>query len=254
MLPRYPVPWDVLFQLIVAIAFDRRRSFAEDARTSIARLHPRLKVFDKEYIPLTGPCLVTTNHYSRPGFGAWWLALAISAALPSEILWTITAAWTYPDRLRARMITPLTRWIFARAAKVYGFINMPAMGPDPNEAMVRAQAVRAVLSFAQKADRPVIGMAPEGMDFAGGRLGSPPSGAGRFMLHLSNLGMVVLPVGAFETNENFCIRFGSQYRLEVSRGLSIQERDRMASWIVMSRIASLLPANLRGQYGEGGIE
>jgi 1-acyl-sn-glycerol-3-phosphate acyltransferase len=245
---RYPVPWDLLFHLSVAIAAGRRRSFGEDARACAAILHPEMLVLGKESIPAAGPCLVTTNHYSRPGFRAWWLALAISAVMPYEVLWTVTAAWTYPDGFRKRVITPLTRSLFRRTAAVYGFVNMPPMPPDPYEAMARAQAVRAVISYAQKVDRPVIAMAPEGMDFPGGVLGSPPAGTGRFMLHLASLGMGVLPVGAYEDPERFCIHFGTPYRLDVSQDLPVRERDRIASKIVMSHIAGLLPENLRGQY------
>jgi 1-acyl-sn-glycerol-3-phosphate acyltransferase len=250
MSPRYPVPWDLLFHLTAALLFNQRRSFGEDARSCVAKLSPELQILGKEHIPLTGPCLVTMNHYSRPGFGAWWLALAISATLPFEVLWTVTAAWTYPDRFRAGVITPLTRRLFRRAAEVYGFINMPTMPPNPNEVTARSQAVRAVISYAQKVDRPVIGMAPEGMDFSGGILGLLPAGVGRFILHLSNLGMVILPVGAYEMNENFYIHFGPPYCLQVSGDLPVHERDKMAGGIVMRHIAVLLPVDLRGPYGE----
>ena len=254
MPPSYPVPWELLFHISIALVFDQRRSFGEDARSSVAKLNPRLQIFGEENIPPTGPCLVTMNHYSRPGFGAWWMALAVSAALPYEVLWTVTAAWTYHDRLRAQVVTPLTRWLFLRIARVYGFINMPPMPPDPSETMRRAQAVRAVIAYVRKVDRAVIGMAPEGMDFPVGKLGLPPAGAGRFMLHLSNYGMVILPVGVFETDEHLCIQFGPRYHLEVAFDLTNHERDRMASWIVMNHIARLLPANLRGQYDEDQID
>ncbi len=254
MSPRYPVPWDLLFPLSLALVLGRQRSFSKDARACVAKINPELLVLGREFVPTSGPCLVTMNHYSRPGFRAWWLALAISAIMPFEVFWTVTAAWTYPDRFRRRIITPLTRSLFRRTANVYGFVNMPPMPPDPHETMARAQAVRAVISYAQESDRPVIGMAPEGMDFPGGVLGSPPTGAGRFMLHLTSLGMEILPVGAYETAESFCIHFGPQYRLEVSNNLPVHERDRIASFIVMNRIASLLPVNLRGQFYGNAID
>ena len=242
---RYPVPWNLIYHLIVALMFDQRRTFGDDARACITRRHPELQVLGKEYISITGPCLVTTNHYSRPGFHAWWLVLSISAVLPYEVLWTVTSAWTYPDRIRTYLITPLTRSLFRRVMQVYGFITMPPMPPNPDEAIARARAVRAVISYAKQADRPVIGLVPEGRDFEGGRLGTPPSGVGRFMLRLTNLGMSILPVGAFEANRRFCLRFGPVYRLEIPVDLSAPERDRLASDIVMSHIADLLPANLR---------
>ena len=248
MPPRYPILWNLLFRLVIDGFADRRRSFGPDARACVAKLKPPLLVYGEEHIPACGLCLVTFNHYSRPGFQAWWLALAISAVLPYEVLWTVTAAWTFPDRLRARWLTPLTRHLFQRVADVYGFISMPPMPPDPGEVMERARSVRRVLSYIQKADHLVIGLAPEGRDFEGGRLGSPPVGAGRFMLHLSDLGMQILPLGAYEADGRFCIRIGPAYQLEVPVGLPNMERDRCASRIVMSHIACLLPIYLRGQY------
>jgi len=233
--------------------FDQRRSFREDARRSVAKLQPGIMVLGVENIPPTGPCLVTMNHYSRLGFSAWWLALAVSAVLPYEVLWTVTAAWTYQDRLRRQLFTPFSRRLFKRIARVYGFINTPPMPPDPGEATQRAIAVRAVIKYVQKVDRAVIGIAPEGMDFPGGILGSPPAGVGRFMLRLSDLEMVVLPAGFYETDEKCFLQFGRSYHLEAPDNLSSRERDKTASWIVMHHIAELLPACLQGEYGEDKI-
>jgi len=115
--------------------------------------------------------------------------------------------------------------------------------------MERANAVRAVITHVKNIDRAVVGMAPEGMDFPGGRLGIPPAGVGRFMLHLSHFGLVFVPVGVFEMGEHFCIQFGPQYHLETPAHLPSQERDRMASRIVMSHIADLLPTDLHGEFG-----
>jgi hypothetical protein len=123
------------------------------------------------------------------------------------------------------------------------------MPPDPKQTIERAGAVREVLAYVKNVDRAVVGMAPEGMDFPGGKLGIPPAGVGRFMLHLSHRGMVFLPVGVFETREHFCIQFGRQYHLETPAHLPSQERDKMASRIVMSHIADLLPADLHGAFG-----
>ena len=120
----------------------RPRSLAHDAQAAMAGLRPELLVLGGDRSPSSGPCLVTCNHYSRPGFDAWWLALAISAAVAAqreesadrEIHWVMTAAWTFPEsRIKRRILTPLTRWAFARVARVYGFVTMPPMPPHPDE-------------------------------------------------------------------------------------------------------------------------
>ncbi len=185
---------------------------------------------------------MTTNHYTRPGLRAWWLALAVSAAVPAEIHWLITSAWTYPDRLRSTTITPVSRWVLARLARIYGFTNMPPMPPDPQDVLKRAEAVRRVLKAARQSERPLIGLAPEGGDFATpGRLTDPPPGAGRFILHLCALGLEIAPVGIFEEADCLCLRFGPRYRPDALPGLPASARDRTASQQVMQRIAESNP-------------
>jgi hypothetical protein len=192
--------------------------------------------------------VLTVNHYTRRGFRAWWIALALSASVPAEVHWVMTAAWTYPDRLRARTITQATRWLFRRFARVYGFTSMPPMPPDPRDTADRALAVRQVLAYVHGTTYPVIGLAPEGSDSPDGTLQWPPMGVGRFVLHLSGRGLALVPVGSFEAGGALCLRFGKPYCLTIPPGLSVHERDRRASQVMMQHIAQQLPAHLRGEF------
>lgn len=254
--PRYPFPRGLAARLVWAAlrGLSMRRCFRVDAQACVAALRPPLYVDGQAHIPTSGPCLLTINHYTRGAsngyapFRAWWLALGVSAVVPAEIHWIVTEAWTYPDPLRARLVTPATRWLFRRVARVYGFSSMPPMPPDPRDVVARTLAVRHVLAYVQATANPLIGLAPEGGDAPGGVLQRPPSGAGRFMLHLARLGLQLVPVGGFEAEGAFCLRFGPAYRLEVSSALSAPERDREASALVMRHIAALLPPYLRGEF------
>src|SRR5688500_8609586 len=80
--------------LFLAVASDilllRHRSFHFDAKACIEKLNPPFQVLGKENIPRYGPCVVTVNHYHRPGFGAQWLALAAAAAIPVDMHWLMT--------------------------------------------------------------------------------------------------------------------------------------------------------------------
>ncbi|HUS96411.1 MAG TPA: hypothetical protein VMX97_06715 [Hyphomicrobiaceae bacterium] len=198
--------------------------------------------------------MLTINHYARQTsdnaavFRAWWLALGVSAVVPAEIHWIVTEAWTYPDPLRAHLVTPATRWLFRRVAQVYGFTSMPPMPPDPHDVMARTLAVRRVLAYASATSSPLIGLAPEGGDAPGGVLQAPPSGTGRFMAHLARLGLKIVPVGGFEADGAFCLRFGPAYSLETLPTLSTAERDRATSAVVMCHIAAQMPAHLRGEF------
>lgn len=254
--PHYPFPRGLAARLVWAAlrGVSMRRRFSADAQDCVAALRPPVHVFGREHIPARGPCLLTINHYARgtsngsPSFRAWWLALGVSAVVPAEIHWIVTEAWTYPDVVRAHLVTPATRWLFRRVARIYGFSSMPPMPPDPRDAMARTLAVRHVLAYAQATPDPLIGLAPEGGDAPEGVLQMPPSGTGRLMLHLARLGLKLVPVGGFEMEGAFCLRFGPPYLLAVSAASSAIERDREASAIVMRHIAALLPPHLRGEF------
>lgn len=248
--PQYSLSRRAVIGLSGAILLNRRRSFRRDAQAFTSRLRPRLRLEGSENVPCAGPVLLTVNHYCRPGFQAYWLALAISAVVPAEVHWVITAALTYPGRRFSRLRRRASQWVLRRIARAYGFDTMPAMPPHPADVQARALAVRRVLGVVRQNPAALIGLAPEGYDHPdyNGRLISPPSGSGRFLLHLSRLGLEIVPVGAYEAEGFFCLNFGRRYRLEVPQGLPGKERDSRAREIAMRRIAALLPAELRGAY------
>ena len=242
--PKYGIPSGVVVGLAFATVLGLRRSFREDAIRCVGQLQPPIQVSGREHIPQSGPCVVTVNHYYRPGFGAQWLALAISACVPREMHWVITGELTYLGRFGS----PVSRWVLARIARTYGFTSMPPMPPRPQDLEARAQSVRKVLEYAKRHPDFVLGMAPEGVDQVDGRLSVPAPGAGRFELLLAGLGSGFVPVGAYEADGKFCLHFGPAYRLSVPSGLSNDEKDRAAAEIMMKKIAVLLPETLRGEF------
>lgn len=246
--PSYSYPAFLLNELAGNVLFGGHRSFREDAIACIARLLPPLQVFGKENIPLNGPCLLTFNHYSRADFNAWWIGLAVASQLPMEAHFVMTGELTSPGSRYSPGGMPFSRWLLKRVAKVYGFTSMPPMPPREKDVDARARSVREVLSFAQRAKNPVIGLAPEGADMPGGRLTYPPSGAGRFMLQLAGKGLRVIPIGIWEQDGCLCVSFGPAYDLSVPSQMSSNEKDRAGAKAVMENIARLLPSHLRGEF------
>jgi hypothetical protein len=177
---------------------------------------------------------------ARAGFRAWWLAIALTAAVGRELHWPMTSAWTYPDPWRSRLITPLTEWVLARLAHMYGFTLMPPMPPRVRDVAARASAVRRILRLARTA-KPSIAMAPEGMDSPDGRLRPLPEGAGRFIGLLAAAGYILVPVGVYEEGDVFVLRFGDPFLLQTKEPGA---RDREAGRIVMGKIGELLPEKL----------
>ncbi len=240
----YGLPFDVVAGLVFDGLFVRARSFRADALRCVSTLQPAARVLGVEHIPDHGPCVVTVNHYTRPGFDAWWIALTVAAAIPLEMHWVITAELLYWGRLGS----PLSRWILARVARTYGFTTMPPLPPRPEEVEARARSVRQVLDRMKSSGNCVLGLAPEGMDPLNGRLMAPAPGVGRFGLLLAGLGAAFVPAGVYEMNGGLCLRFGPAYHLKRSSVGPGVERDQQAARTMMKRIAEVLPAALRGEF------
>lgn len=246
MPPIYPFPKSMLIAVLAAVAFRRKLSFHKVAVDCTKLLDNPLKVYGQEYIPRQGGIVLTINHYTRPGFMSWWVALAPSSVLLDEVHWVQSNAWRMTGWQRP--LSRVTRWLFPQVAHVLGFTAMPPIPPDPREVEQRALAVREVLAYVRLHPQAVIGISPEGSDEEQGCLKMPPSGSGRFLLLLAKLGPKFLPAGFFEEADTACVRFGHPYRLSVPDGLSSDERDLCASQMVMSAIAAQLPSQLRGDF------
>lgn len=246
--PNYSYPRGLFARVILDTLLLRHRNFRKDALACVENLHPPLQVLGSENIPQHGPCVVTVNHYCRAGFGAQWLALAIAAIVPAEMQWIMTGELTYPGRWYAPLGRVLSRFVLHRCARVYGFTSMPPMPPRPKDVEERAASVRKVLEIVRHAKDPILGLAPEGGDSADGKLARPASGLGRFGLLLSNAGLQFIPVGAYEMDGVFTIHFGEVYELHVARDPSSDEKDKQAMQIIMTKIAELLPMNLKGEF------
>ncbi len=194
--PHYPWPLWLMVKMIASLITGRARSFKKDAQEALrgfVPLHtcgelPDLGRFESG-------CLVTINHYHRPGFHSWWIALSLADVFPADLHWTMTSAYTYPDRVRSLLITPLTTILLRRLASIYRFTSMPPMPPHPADQTDRAIAVRRLIRYARASRRPFIAFAPEGMDAPDGQLSAPPAGVGRLVGCLSGLGMGIQPVG-----------------------------------------------------------
>jgi len=247
--PRYTYPPALVLGLAANVFLGGRRSFRGDGQACIGRLVPPLRVDGAENIPSTGPCLLTFNHYYRPGFDAWWMALALAASVPAEIHFVMTGELTYPGRWYAPLGQAGSRWLLRRFAKIYGFTAMPPMPPRPRDVARRARAVRAVLAHVKAHPQVILGLAPEGGDQPGGVLNWPPAGSGRFVTLLAGMGLPLLPAGAFEDEGHLCLSFGEAYRLGLPDGPADDGRDRLAAGMVMRKIALQLPARLRGEFG-----
>lgn len=246
--PAYSYPPGLFARVALDILLLRRRNFHDDAKACIETIDPPLQVLGEENIPQRGPCVLTVNHYHRPGFGAQWFALALAAMVPVAMHWIITGEFTYPGRWYEQPGAIGSRILLKRIARVYGFTTMPPMPPRPRDVEARAASVRAVLEYVMHTKNPVLGLAPEGFDPPTEALTRPASGVGRFALLLCGAGMKFIPVGVYELAGVLYLHFGGQYELIVEGKRSVDERDQLATQILMQNIARLLPSHLRGEF------
>jgi 1-acyl-sn-glycerol-3-phosphate acyltransferase len=208
-----------------------------------------MEVMGSAHIPAEGPCLVVCNHYSPLWFPSWWLVLSISAAVVAqrtpeaerEIHWVMAGAWTYPDSpWRRQVLTPATWWAFRRVARVYGFVTMPPMPPDPSEVEARAVAVRQTVRLARRLAPAggMVGLSPEGQAVREAHVEEPPAGVGEFIALLVRAGLPVLPVGVKEVEGRLRLSFGPAFVPEIPAGRG--ERDRVVARQVMEAIGRQL--------------
>jgi 1-acyl-sn-glycerol-3-phosphate acyltransferase len=245
----YRLPLTYIASVLYALIFHQKRSFKADSHLALSGRHSPIIVKGRNHIPKTGPYLILMNHYSRPGFIPYWSAFAIASQLNLESHWLMTSAWTSPNEYWNFIKRRVTRVLFTAVCRVYDFIPMPPMPPDPRESMDRALAVRDLLQLARHAKPLAIGMAPEGRDFPGAVLGQPPTGMGRLLAQLSALIKQTIPVGVYEEDGALHISFGQPLIFTNTNSPSKQELDEIISREVMTAIARLLPIHLRGNYG-----
>lgn len=246
--PRYSYPAAAVWGLTFSLLGNRRRSFRRDSLACVRLLRPPLHVDGIENIPCRGPALIVFNHYFRPGFQAWWLALALAAVIPQEVHFVMTAELTFPGKWYAPWGQRGSRWLLRRLARVYGFATMPPMPPRPGDVEARARSVLRILAFVRERPDAILALAPEGGDQPGGVLHWPPAGVGRFVALLAEAGYPIVPVGIYEAEGCLCLRFGRLQQLNVPPGLSPDERDRYLAGQIMQAIARQLPRHLRGVF------
>jgi hypothetical protein len=246
--PRYSYPPVLFAHALWDFVLLRRRELRQDARACIESLNPGLRVLGKENIPQRGSCVLTINHYHRPGFGAQWLAIATTAVVPLKMRWVVTAELMCQGKWYAAIGSRASRIFLRRLAYFYGLTTMPPMPPRLKDIEARADSVRKVLQYVRQEDEPVLGISPEGHNPPNGILSRPAAGFGRFALLLSQAGMRFIPVGGYEAEGIFHLHFGEPYELTIQSDGAADEKDQLAMQIVMGHIARLLPVHLRGEF------
>jgi hypothetical protein len=207
-------------------------------------------VVGAEQLPASGPLIVVSNHYQRPGMGAEWTGIAVSALL-AEAMPQVDIRWMHTDgkkgyRLLDRYHVPgviagrFMGWLSNR----YGFLPVGSI-----DVAVRAPMLRAAHRLLHQ-ERRVVGIMPEGGNaHDDGSMGQAKPGAGASLSWLSAGYVPVVPVAVHDADDGILVvTFGTPFvptpRTE-AKATGIDGTDDL-----MRRIAALLPTRLHGYYAE----
>jgi 1-acyl-sn-glycerol-3-phosphate acyltransferase len=224
-LPRYTSIVPTVLLVIGTRWLNKRRSLRSDALKLTARVTPPIDYQGIENIPAGGGCLVTINHFARPGFNTAWIALGLSAALPAEVTWVMADEWVFEGNALAFLLRPVMRYLLGSINFVYSFLSMPTMVAGYAEGAEKSAAVRRVIEFARDNPQSIIGLAPEGQDSPNNGVGDLPTGSGKFIHYLNQAGFQILPVGITEKEDQLIFRIGKAYDLDVPSSVNPTEID-----------------------------
>jgi hypothetical protein len=256
---RYHFPIALLARRIPSFLIGQHRSLAQDIDHVFRAIDAAPQVINPGFIPAAEPFVLVMNHFQRSDIPSWWIAMAVlkataehrsDSAAGSKLRVIVASQWTYRAPLQRLIAEPLTRFMVGRIARAYDFLTIEPIALGASAATARARSMRRILSAANAASRThdVLCLAPEGGDAPDGALVHPPAGAGRFMLMLASAGLRFLPVGAYADADALIAAFGEPFQLSAPSTLRKSTADEWAAEQVMSRIAALLPFELRGAY------
>jgi 1-acyl-sn-glycerol-3-phosphate acyltransferase len=240
---QWKLPTDYLLKIIPSLIFMQKRDFSRDSKEALRSARIKIEIIGRPNIPKKGPVLFLINHFSTPGFSALWLAMSLSASCPGKIIWTMTDAWTFPNRKFRKLFRAASHLVLARIAKVYGFFTFQPISPDPIDIMEQALSVRRILHFAKAHPNSFFSIAPEGRDTPNGNLGNPPPGAGLLIKAFMKLSYCLIPVSFYAASGTCHLNFGKSLSIKLDNILTKEEMDRQISATIMKAIAKLLPDN-----------
>ncbi len=234
VIPRYSVPWDLVFGLTSYIRAGRVRSVDEFTAAAVSRIQPEPRVEGVSNLPAAPRFLLVANHYQRKGLWILHPAAVITQVIrkhygPGDppIRWIVTANWP-PIRIGKWRIPSPGDVLLPKVANALACYPVSFAKNNPG---YTASSLRRILREAPTLNRP-IGLFPEGVAGAAGRLTDPLPGVDRLIAHLAKLGLPAVPVGISEA-DRMVIRIGAAVSVEELRS------SRDAARLLMGRIQGL---------------
>jgi hypothetical protein len=207
----YPVPWDLVFGLTPYIARNEQRDIDDFTRNIVQRMDPAPDIQGLDRLPADPRFVLVANHYQRKGLWILHTAAALTQAVvarygphPAPVRWMVTANWP-PWRIGPIRIPSPGDILLPKVAHALRCYPVSFAGSNP---AYTARSLRRVLKEARSADRP-LGIFPEGVAGAAGRLTDPLPGVDRLLLQLARLGLPVVPSAVSERDGRLVLAFGA---------------------------------------------
>jgi hypothetical protein len=231
---QYGAPWGAIYRLWPAIASGSRYSVDAFSREVVSLMQPPPRREGAENIPGDPRFLLCANHYQRKGMWILHPASAITQAVrqrlgPAEapMRWVVTANWP-KWRMGPWQFRNPGDWLLQRVAYALHCYPVSFAGANPS---YTARSLRRLLQDARSLTAP-IGLFPEGVAGAAGRIGEALPGVDRLIQLLARQHVPVLPVHIRE-EDCLVLRFGRTIEPETLR------KSPDAAGLVMGRIADL---------------
>lgn len=203
----YPVPWDLVFGLTGHIRRGARRDLNDFTAQVVARMQPPPVVEGLEHLPDDARFVLAANHYQRKGLWILHPASVLTQAvvqkygpLEPPVRWLVTANWPrwrfgpFSFRSPGDLLLP-------RVAHALWAYPVSFHGANP---AFTARSLRLLLRELPGLGCP-IGIFPEGVAGAAGRIGSALPGIDRL---LRLIGRPVAPALISERQGRLVVRFG----------------------------------------------
>lgn len=246
--PQYRLPYHHMVQCGYYMLRGSPRNLGDDFRSLIPHLPAGPRVKGVEHLSVGGPLVIVGNHYQRPGLWLGWTAMIAGRAVfehtKRSVRWVAISEWDNYRLFGVVIPNALTRAIFGRFQRTFGFITMAPTNAPTQE---RARSVRAALEAVGTGA--IVGIFPEG------DIGPTPAliparlGTGLFLTALQSRKARIIPLGVSEERGTLNVVFGPPVDLSEVRALPRPQQDEMARTLAMTAVARLLPIELRGAYG-----
>lgn len=236
---RYPVPWDQVMSLFPHVKNGTRRNVDDFSGKIVSKMTPGPVFQGLEHLPENPRFILVANHYQREGLWIIHVASALTQAIADRygrqtdppVHWMVTANWP-PIKVGPWRFPSPGDWLLPRVAHALSCFPVSFAGNNP---AYTASTLKRILKASDHLKRP-IGIFPEGVAGAAGRLTDPLPGIERFLPLLAKRGWPAVPAGISEEGR-FLIRFGEMVRPEEI----LAAPD--AAKLLMARVARLMAAD-----------